>query len=79
MKKWIVWMLVIMMAAAAVPALAEEADVLAKIREKGTLTIAMEGVWQPWRRPDCRRPGRSAGICGNSLGRHSGRRGFRTV
>ena len=48
MKKWIVWMLVIMMAAAAVPALAEEADVLAKIREKGTLTIAMEGVWQPW-------------------------------
>ena len=48
MKKWIVWMLVIMMAAAAVPALAEEADGLAKIREKGTLTIAMEGVWQPW-------------------------------
>ena len=48
MKKWIVWMLVILMAAAAVPALAEEADVLAKIREKGTLTIAMEGVWQPW-------------------------------
>ena len=34
MKKWIVWMLVIMMAAAAVPALAEEADVLAKIRER---------------------------------------------
>ena len=48
MKKWIVWMLVIMMAAAAVPALAEEQDVLARIREKGTLTIAMEGVWQPW-------------------------------
>ena len=48
MKKWIVWMLVIMMAAAAVPALAEETDVLAKILEKGTLTIAMEGVWQPW-------------------------------
>ena len=47
MKKWIVWMLVIMMAAAAVPALAEETDVLAKILEKGTLTNAMEGVWQP--------------------------------
>ena len=48
MKKWIVWMLVIMMAAAAVPALAEEADALKKIQERGTLIVGMEGNWSPW-------------------------------
>ena len=29
-------------------ALAEDQDVLAKIQEKGSIVIAMEGVWQPW-------------------------------
>ena len=48
MKKWIAWTLVMILALATVPALAEETDALAKILEKGTLTIAMEGVWQPW-------------------------------
>ena len=48
MKKWIVWMLVVMMAAAAVPALAEEADALKKIQERGTLIVGMEGNWSPW-------------------------------
>ena len=48
MKKMISLLMVLLLAAAAIPALAEEADTLAKIREKGTLTIAMEGAWQPW-------------------------------
>ena len=48
MKKLIAWTLALVMAAAAGMALADGEDTLAKIKEKGTLTIAMEGVWQPW-------------------------------
>ena len=48
MKKLIAWTLALVMAAAAGMALAGENDVLAKIQEKGTLVIAMEGAWQPW-------------------------------
>ncbi len=48
MKKIIAMLMALLMAAAVIPALAEEPDTLAKIQEKGTLTIAMEGVWQPW-------------------------------
>ena len=32
----------------AVVAHAESADLLARIRERGTLVIATEGNWQPW-------------------------------
>ena len=42
----LVMALVLMMTAGL--ALAEEQDVLAKIKEKGKIVIAMEGVWQPW-------------------------------
>ena len=48
MKKIIALAMALLLAAAAIPALAEETDTLKKIQEKGTLTIAMEGVWQPW-------------------------------
>ena len=27
---------------------AEENDLLAQIKEKGTITVAMEGTWAPW-------------------------------
>lgn len=60
-KKWIIAVVcVVLVAAVAVavvlltqpkketPAAAQEKDVLAKIRERGSLVIAMEGVWQPW-------------------------------
>ena len=48
MKKIIALLAALLLAAALIPALAEETDSLKKIQEKGTLTIAMEGVWQPW-------------------------------
>ena len=48
MKKIIALVMALLLATAAIPALAEETDSLKKIQEKGTLTIAMEGVWQPW-------------------------------
>ena len=48
MKKFFALLTALLLIAAASLALAEEPDTLAKIREKGTLTIAMEGVWQPW-------------------------------
>ena len=48
MKKIIALVMALLLAAAVIPALAEETDSLKKIQEKGTLTIAMEGVWQPW-------------------------------
>ena len=48
MKKIIALLTALLLLAAAVPVLAEQPDALAKILEKGTLSIAMEGVWQPW-------------------------------
>ena len=48
MKKIIALLTALLLTAAVVPGLAEEADTLAKIREKGSISIAMEGVWQPW-------------------------------
>ena len=48
MKKWIAWMMVLVLAAAAGFAAAEGDDTLAKIKARGKLIIAMEGVWQPW-------------------------------
>ena len=48
MKKLLALAMALMMLLTAGMALAEEPDALTKIREKGTLTIAMEGVWQPW-------------------------------
>ena len=48
MKKMIAIVLALALTAAAGLALADGTDALARILEKGTLTIAMEGVWQPW-------------------------------
>ena len=48
MKKLAALALALAILMTAVPVLAEEPDALAKIRGKGTLVIAMEGVWQPW-------------------------------
>ncbi len=49
MKKLIAVTLALMLAAAFALAGAEESkDVLAQIKQRGSLIIAMEGVWQPW-------------------------------
>ena len=49
MKKALIWLAVLALGLGIFAgAAAEGQDALAKIREKGTLTIAMEGVWQPW-------------------------------
>lgn len=48
MKKLLALALALVMLLTAGMALADGEDTLAKIKEKGTLTIAMEGVWQPW-------------------------------
>lgn len=48
MKKLLALALALVMLMTVGLALADGEDTLAKIREKGTLTIAMEGVWQPW-------------------------------
>ena len=49
MKKWTALFLALLMAVTASLALADgEKDALQSIQEKGKLTIAMEGVWQPW-------------------------------
>ena len=49
MKKALIWLAVLALGLSIFAgAAAEGQDALAKIREKGTLTIAMEGVWQPW-------------------------------
>ena len=48
MKKLFALALALVMLLTAGMALADGEDTLTKIREKGTLTIAMEGVWQPW-------------------------------
>ncbi len=48
MKKWITVILVLAMVLTGAAAAAEGDDLLAKIQAKGTLSIAMEGVWQPW-------------------------------
>ena len=47
MKKIIAIALLMMLVLTAV-AVAEEGDLLATIRERGTLVIATEGNWQPW-------------------------------
>ena len=48
MKKILALVLVLALAAAAGMALAEEADALTKIQERGTLIVGMEGNWSPW-------------------------------
>jgi len=49
MKKLTAVLLALLMAAVSVAALAgEEKDALARIRERGTLVIGMEGNWSPW-------------------------------
>ncbi len=49
MKKALIWLAVLVLGLGIFAgAAAEGQDALAKIREKGALTIAMEGVWQPW-------------------------------
>ena len=48
MKKLLALSMTLVMLLTAGMALADGEDTLAKIKEKGTLTIAMEGVWQPW-------------------------------
>lgn len=47
MKKLIAIVLTLILAAS-FAALAEEADLLARIQERGTIVIATEGVWEPW-------------------------------
>ena len=49
MKKLIAAILAVMLLAACAVSLAEgEKDALARIRERGTLVIGMEGNWSPW-------------------------------
>ena len=48
MKKAIALLTALMLLAVVGAGLAEGQDTLAKVLERGTLTIAMEGVWQPW-------------------------------
>ncbi len=49
MKKLTALVMALLLALTAVTAFADAApDLLAKIRERGKLVIAMEGVWQPW-------------------------------
>ena len=48
MKKIIALVMALLLAAAAIPALAEETDALKKIQERGTLVVGMEGNWSPW-------------------------------
>ena len=49
MKKLTAVLLVLLMAAVCTMALAEgEQDALAKLKEKGTLVVGMEGNWSPW-------------------------------
>lgn len=48
MKKMISLLLALLLAVCALPSLAEEADELAVIQQRGTLNIATEGVWRPW-------------------------------
>ena len=49
MKKMIAAILAVMLLAACAVSLAEgEKDALARIRERGTLVIGMEGNWSPW-------------------------------
>ncbi|MBO7661744.1 MAG: transporter substrate-binding domain-containing protein, partial [Clostridia bacterium] len=49
MKKLVAMLLVLLLAVAAGLAAAEgEQDALAKLKEKGTLVIGMEGNWSPW-------------------------------
>ena len=48
MKKALLWLLVLAMAAMSGAALAEGADRLAQIRERGYITIATEGDWAPY-------------------------------
>ena len=49
MKKLTAVLLALLMAAVCTMALAEgEQDALAKLKEKGTLVIGMEGNWSPW-------------------------------
>ena len=50
MKKLIAWTLALLLTAVSVVALSEagEKDLLARIRERGSLIIATEGNWSPW-------------------------------
>ena len=49
MKKWTALILALLMAVVFVTALAEgDKDALARIRERGTLVVGMEGNWSPW-------------------------------
>lgn len=48
MKKLLCLTLALLLALAALPAMAEEGDLLSRIREKGEIVIATEGAWAPW-------------------------------
>lgn len=48
MKKVIISLLVLVMLTVSCCAFAEGNDLLARIRERGTITIATEGNWSPW-------------------------------
>ena len=49
MKKWICALCALLLVACAVSvAMAESADLLARIQEKGEIVIATEGDWSPW-------------------------------
>ena len=48
MKKWICGLLALALMMTAAMAFAEDADLLARIQQKGELVIATEGNWAPW-------------------------------
>ena len=48
MKKLLALLMTLALLAAAAAAFAEEGDALAKIKERGTLIVGMEGNWSPW-------------------------------
>ena len=93
MKKITALLLALALLTMSCAAMAEEGDLLAKIKERGKLIIGTEGNWAPWTYHDENdvltgldveigkliAARRGSGLPGNRLGFHSGRRGFRTL
>ena len=48
MKKFLALLFVFLLTVLSVSAVAEDSDLLSRIREKGTLLVATEGNWSPW-------------------------------
>lgn len=48
MKKLLCLTMALFLALAALPAFAEEGDLLSRIQQKGEIVIATEGAWAPW-------------------------------